>query len=100
MTSRKTLATGLLSGILITPVHATVHYVGAGQSLQAAIDAAVPDDTINLQAGAEFRGSFHTAEEDRNRLDNYSVFSHGVTSALRHPCNSGRCDSHAEDCCR
>ena len=33
-------------------------YVSAGQSLQTVLDAAVPGDTITLQAGATFSGSF------------------------------------------
>ena len=40
------------------PAHAATIVVGAGDNLQAAIDAAQPGDTIALQPGATFTGNF------------------------------------------
>ena len=41
-----------------TPPAGLVHTVNAGGNLQAALDAALPGDIINLQAGATFTGPF------------------------------------------
>src|SRR5690349_17190573 len=41
------------------PAAAATITVSAGGNLQAAIDAAQPGDTISLQAGATFTGSFY-----------------------------------------
>src|SRR5690606_25367645 len=42
----------------VRPAHAATITVGAGDNLQAAIDAAQPGDTIALQPGATFTGNF------------------------------------------
>jgi hypothetical protein len=54
------LRTGVVLGILsiAAPVYSASYYVGAGQQLQPVLDAAQPGDTVVLQAGAEFVGSF------------------------------------------
>jgi PKD repeat protein len=42
----------------VVPAEATTIYVGEGDNLQAALDAAQPGDTILLQEGVEFVGNF------------------------------------------
>jgi hypothetical protein len=56
----RSIATTVVSTVLFTalPVSAVERYVAAGGSFQAALDAALPGDTIVLQAGAQFLGNF------------------------------------------
>jgi len=50
------IGTSLL--VIASPSFAEIRYVRAGDSLQAAIDAARPGDEIRLAAGATFTGNF------------------------------------------
>ena len=58
MTRRRALALFVCCLLSNTPVFGATFTVNAGGSLQAAIDAAQPGDTIVLQAGATFTGPF------------------------------------------
>jgi hypothetical protein len=48
----------LAAGCLATPCHAVDYFVSPGQSLQDALDRAVPGDTITVQAGGVYTGLF------------------------------------------
>jgi hypothetical protein len=58
VTRRRALALAVCCLLWNTPVFGATFTVNAGGSLQAAIDAAQPGDTIVLQAGATFTGPF------------------------------------------
>src|SRR5688572_22679084 len=59
-TARRTAVSMLVAFLAcgIASVEAATIYVGEGDSLQDALDAAQPGDTILLQQGAEFVGTF------------------------------------------
>jgi len=67
----------VLVGSAGVPVRADTHYVGSGGSIQAAIDAASPGDTVNLAAGTYVL----TSQVDLNKA-NLTLVGAGSSSTI------------------